>query len=157
RRTRGRRCCSKQPPPQDAPLEDTRRSPQRPSTLRSTRQRCDNPLNLSNTPAGHSAGGCAPPDCWDRWAASVTRSTTRSQRASSAPCSSSSSTASQDGRHANSSPPPSSNGSSASTTRNDGTRPLGCSAPSTTRPPTRHDQHTQPVRNNGPSSVCVLG
>jgi len=44
---------------------------------------------------------------------------------------------SRDGRHASSSPPRSSNGSSASATRNDGTRPLGCSAPSTTDHPRR--------------------
>jgi hypothetical protein len=49
RRARRRRGRAEQPTTQDAPLENPSRSPRRASTLRSTRQRCDDPLNLGNT------------------------------------------------------------------------------------------------------------
>ena len=43
------------------------------------------------------------------------------------------------------------------TTPDDATPIARCSAPSTTRPPTRHDQpHTQPVRRNGGSSGAIV-
>lgn len=48
--------------------------------------------------------------------------------------------------------PRSSNGSKRSTTRPVDTPPTECSAPSTTRTPTRHDHQTHPVRKNGGTS-----
>jgi putative transposase len=111
----------------------------------------DHRLNLVNTRAEPSAGAYAPRVYSDRWGQLATHTTTRSPRASSAPCNSSSSTAT-DGRAAMNSRPRCSNGSSASTTRRAATRTAGCSAPSTTRPTPRHDQHNQPVRNNGATS-----
>jgi hypothetical protein len=57
RGSRRRRSRAQRPAPQDARLEDPRRSPQRASTLGSARQRCDDPLNLGFRPqrGQHSA------------------------------------------------------------------------------------------------------
>ena len=52
RRPRRRRRRPQQPAAQDPRLEDARRSPRRASTLSSTRQCCDDRLNLGSTPPG---------------------------------------------------------------------------------------------------------
>jgi putative transposase len=61
------------------------------------------------------------------------------------------------GNHASSSRRRSSNGSNAPTTPSAATRLWGCSVPSTTRPPTRHDHHpTHPVRETGEGQTTQL-
>src|SRR5438552_929332 len=50
----------------------------------------------------------------------------------------------------------SSNGSNASTTPPAPPHTAGCSAPSTTRPPARHDRHNQPVQNYGQPQSNVV-
>ena len=53
------------------------------------------------------------------------------------------------GRPATNSPSPSSTGSKPGTTPADDTATTTALAPSTTRPPKRHEPHTQPVRHTG--------
>ena len=48
-------------PPQNPPMEDTRRSPRRPSTLSTPRQCCDDPLNPSSTRRSVTPTGSPPP------------------------------------------------------------------------------------------------
>lgn len=82
---RGGRSHAQQSPSQEPRLEDTRRSPQRPSTIDRISRCCIHWLNLVNTDPGPSPASATNSASHGRWARSAPAPTTRPAKASTPP------------------------------------------------------------------------